>query len=76
MLESCIDRISASKVYEKVNYTDSSAYSFFVNSMEYKVINEETRKQIEENLYYLSLHGEKETIRHYRQLYKEHRYDI
>ena len=73
MLESCIDRIAASKVYEKENYSDSSAYNFFVNSKEYSVINETTRKQIEENLYYLKQNGEKETLRHYRQLYKEHK---
>ncbi len=75
MLESVIDRISASKVYGKKNYTQSSPYDFFVKSKEYSVINETTRKQIEENLYYLKQHGEKQALRHYRQLYKEHKND-
>lgn len=73
LLESVIDRISASKVYNGNKYTDSEPYEFFRRSKEYKTINPKTAKEIEELLLYLKNNGEKKALQYYRELYKTKR---
>lgn len=75
MLESCIDRISASKTYMKEKYNDSEPYEFFVHSKEYHTMNEETAKQIAFLLSYLKENGERKAMQYYSKLYKEYRKD-
>ena len=75
MLESVIDRISASKVYMKEKYTQSEPLRFFVNSKEYRIMNQKTAEQIRYLLQYLSDHGEEKALAYYKSLYKEHKYD-
>jgi len=71
MLESVLDRISASKTYNKDKYTDAEPYEFFVRSKEKDVMNPETAKQIEELLLYLRDNGEKKALAYYKSLYKQ-----
>ena len=71
MLESVLDRISASKTYNKDKYTDAEPYEFFVRSKEKDIMNPETAKQIEELLLYLRDNGEKKALAYYKSLYKQ-----
>ena len=73
VLESVLDRISASKTYKKEKYTDREPHDFFVNSKEYHTMNPDTAKQIEQLLLYLKENGEKKALSHYRHLYQEYR---
>lgn len=75
MLESVIDRISASKVYKKENYVDSEPYHFFVNSREYSTMNQDTAHQIEKLLEYLKDNGEEKALAYYKSLYKQYKKD-
>lgn len=75
MLESVIDKISASKVYNKENYNDTIPHQFFINSKEYRAIHPITSKQIEELLLYLSENGEEKALKHFKSLYKQHKND-
>ena len=73
MLESVIDRISASKTYKKEAYTNAEPYEFFINSTEYKVMNPKTVSQIEELLLYLKENGEEKALEYYKSLYKQNK---
>ena len=73
MLESVIDRMSASKTYKKEAYTDSEPYEFFRNSMEYRVMNPKTAEQIEELLLYLKENGEEKALEYFKSLYKQNK---
>ena len=73
LLESVLDRIAASKVYNGKNYYDGKAYEFFINSKEFSVMNEEDAKEIAELLLYLKENGEKKALEHYRNLYKQYK---
>ncbi|MCR4855620.1 MAG: DUF5662 family protein [Erysipelotrichaceae bacterium] len=75
MLESVIDRISASKVYKKEKYNVGEPLRFFVNSKEYKVMNPKTVEQITYLLKYLEKNGEEKALEYYKSLYKEHKND-
>ena len=75
MLESVIDRISASKTYKKDAYNQSEPVHFFVNSREYKVMNQDTAEQIRHLLQYLSDNGEEKALAYYKSLYKKHKND-
>ena len=75
MLESVIDRISASKVYNKDKYTDSEPVRFFLNSKEIKVMHPNTVEQITYLLQYLADHGEEKALAYYKSLYKQHKND-
>ncbi|MBR6233211.1 MAG: hypothetical protein IKQ98_05250 [Erysipelotrichaceae bacterium] len=75
MLESVIDRISASKVYKKEMYTENEPLNFFINSREYKVMNQKTAEQIRYLLQYLADNGEEKALAYYKSLYKKHKYD-
>lgn len=75
MLESTIDRIAASKIYNKERYTDSDPYDFFTHSLEYPTISPLTSSQISELLLYLKENGEEKALAHYRDLYRKHKDD-
>ena len=73
MLESVIDRISASRTYKKNSYTDSEPYNFFINSLEYKTMNKDTVKEMEYLLEYLKDNGIKKALDYYKSLYRQYR---
>lgn len=73
MLESVIDRISASKTYNKDKYTDASTHDFFMSSMEINTMNPQTVKEIEYLLDYLKNNGEKKALAYYKSLYKQYK---
>ena len=75
MLESVLDRISASKTYKKEQYSDSEPYDFFTNSIEFGTINYITRKQIADYLLYLKENGEEKALEYYKSEYKIHKND-
>ena len=75
LLESVIDRIAASKVYNKGKYNDNEPYRFFINSKEHAIMNPETVAQMEYLLKYLAENGEKKALQYYRSLYKQCRKD-
>ena len=73
MLESVIDRISASKIYNKEKYSDNEPYDFFIRSVEYNTINPITKDQIAHYLLYLKENGEKKALEYYKSQYKIHK---
>lgn len=75
MLESVIDRICASKVYMKENYSKDEPLRFFLNSKEIHVMHKNTAAQITYLLKYLSEHGEEKALAYYKSLYKKHKND-
>ena len=75
MLESVLDKIAASKTYQKQNYTTDYPVSFFRKSYEYKVMNAETANQIETLLQYLKDNGEKQTLNYIKTLFKQWKKD-
>ena len=75
MLESVLDRISASKVYMKDKYSDSEPLNFFIHSKEYNTMNPDTARQIRYLLNYLAENGEEKALAYYKSLYKERKYD-
>ncbi len=62
------DRVAASKIYMKDNYTDSSPLEYFLRAKGKRFINQETSDLIESLLVMLKDKGEKETFRYIRQL--------
>jgi len=75
MLESVIDRISASKVYNKDKYTENEPYEFFINSRDCACMNKQTAEDISKLLLYLKENGEKKALTYYKSLYKIHKND-
>lgn len=73
LLESVLDRIAASKVYNGSAYTDAKPLEFFTSSKEYHVMNQEDAKEIKELLQYLKDNGEKKAMAFYRELYHKYR---
>ncbi len=69
MLESVLDRIAASKVYNGPSYTDGKPLEFFTSSKEYRVMNQENAREIEDLLRYLQENGEEKALDYYRSLY-------
>lgn len=62
VIEMFIDRIAASKNYEREAYTDASALRYYENGKEYLVIHDETRALLEELLQMLADEGEAKTF--------------
>ena len=77
VVEMFCDRVAASKIYQGKNYTDSSAYDYFMAAKHKRVgrIHEETSDTLEEFLFMLKEKGEKETFAHIRKLIKEFKND-
>ena len=75
LLESCIDRISACKVYQKEKYTDASPYNFHLNSKESHLMNENNMNRLFTLLGYLKDNGEEKALQYYKALYKKYKKD-
>ena len=79
LLESTIDRISASKIYNP-NYTQSSPLEFLDNGRDQHIMGEDNRIRYRKLLQYLAQNGEEKTFAYYKDLYKkwkkDHKFDI
>ena len=75
MLESVLDKIAASKVYQKDNYKLDYPYNFFKKSYEINVMNRNTANSIEKLLIYLKDNGEDKTLAYIKDLYKKWKND-
>lgn len=75
VLESVLDKIAASKVYKKNDYTDSYPLDFFLKSYEIHVMNEITSNQIQHFLTYLKENGQKKTLELIKLEYKKWKKD-
>lgn len=66
--EMVMDRIAASKVYNKGNYTDKDPLRYYQNSLERapEFLHEETRTKLEQILKMLAEEGEKKTFSYIR----------
>lgn len=70
VIEMFCDRMAASKIYLKENYTNSSPLEYFRNRKHARRIHPETSALLEKLLVMLSEKGEKETFRYIRTLKK------
>lgn len=66
VVEMFIDRMSASKNYQKDKYTDRSALDYYENGKEYHILHEETRALLEKLLHMLAEQGEDATFYYIR----------
>lgn len=64
VVEMFIDRISASMNYQKENYTDRRALEYYEYGKEYCILNDETRKLLEELLNKLADEGEEAVLKY------------
>lgn len=62
--EMFIDRVSASKNYQKEKYTDNSALEYYEKSVDHYMIHPDTKAMLEYLLVMLSVKGEKYTYRY------------
>lgn len=69
LLEGTLDRIAASKNYNK-NYTDASPFEFFENGKDKHFMGEDNARRYALLLKYLKDNGEEQAIRYYKKLYK------
>ena len=67
VVEMFIDRMCASKNYEKENYTDSSSKIYYDREKEYYVLHKDTRRLLEELIYMLAEEGEEKTLKYIRE---------
>lgn len=58
VVEMYIDRVAASKNYQKEKYTDQSAWNYYQNGKKFHVMHEDTRAVLELLLVMLSIQGE------------------
>lgn len=75
VLECVIDKIAASKVYKKQDYTDNYPYEFFTNSIEINVMNSENARKIQTLLDYLRNNGLDKTLEYIKTLYSKWKKD-
>lgn len=68
--ESCMDRIAASRIYEKEKYTPASALQYFLKGNDRKLMHQETAVLMEEWLTMLAQKGEGETLSYIKELLK------
>ncbi len=71
VVEMVMDRIAASKVYNKGTYQDGDPLRYYQLGKGRTLMHEETKKLLEEILQLLAHKGEKETFAYLRQLLKE-----
>lgn len=67
VVEMLMDRIAASKVYQKDKYTDSSPLAYYMLGKDCAPIHDETKALLENLLNMLAKKGEKETFRYIRE---------
>ncbi len=70
LVEMFCDRVAASKIYQKENYTDSHPVEYFLRAKTTRFIHPETSDELERLLTMLRDKGEKETFAHIRGLIK------
>lgn len=68
--ESLMDRIAASKIYEKEAYTDASALNYFLNGNDRNIMHKESSALMESWLRMLAEKGEKKTLAYIKQQIK------
>ena len=61
------DRVAASMIYKKENYTDSSALEYFLGGKHYIIMHKDTQETIERWLTHLSENGLEKTIRYIKE---------
>ena len=67
VLEMFMDRIAASKVYRKEQYTQSDPLNYYLQAKDHdKLIHKKTQKQLECLLRMLAIHGEEKTFAYIR----------
>ena len=62
VVEMFVDRVAASKIYQKEKYTDESALIYYNNSKDHYILNAHTRAMLEYLLEMLYKKGEEETF--------------
>lgn len=67
VVEMFIDRIAASKNYQKEAYRDDSPLKYYERGKEYSIIHPETRALLETLLHKLADEGEEETFRYIKE---------
>lgn len=68
VIEMLMDRIAASKVYEREKYTDASSLKYYQRSRELVEIHEDTRRLLEKLLKMLARRGETRTFAYIRKV--------
>ena len=68
MVELCLDRIAACRVYHGKNYTDKDPLDYLEHSRDSKMMHPQTHAQVVEILTMLAEKGEKETLRYIRKV--------
>lgn len=66
VVEMFIDRISASKNYQKEQYTDRSPLEYYEHGKDHYMLHEETRELLERLLHMLAEEGEEKTFEYIR----------
>lgn len=66
VVEMFIDRMSASKNYQKEKYTDASPLEYYEHGREHYMLHEETRELLERLLHMLAERGEEDTYDYIR----------
>ena len=66
VVEMFLDRVAASKNYQKDAYTDESPLKYYENGKNYHILHEESRALLEQLLHMLSEHGEAYTYAYIR----------
>lgn len=67
VVEMYVDRVAASKNYQRSRYTDRSALDYYLNGRQFHVLHEDTRALLELLLYMLAAKGEPYTNRFIRE---------
>ena len=67
------DRVAASKVYYKENYTQSVPYEYFMRSADKAEMHPKTRAQIEDLLLYLAQNGEDAAFLYVKKFLKDNK---
>lgn len=72
MVELCLDRIAACRVYHGKAYTDRDPLEYLNRSRDSRMMHPETKRQVVEILTMLAEKGERETLRYIRQVVLRH----
>ncbi len=72
MVELCLDRIAACRVYHGKAYTDKDPLDYLEHSRDSRMMHPQTRAQVTEILTMLAEYGEENTIRYIRQVVLKH----
>ena len=73
MVELCLDRIAACRVYHGKAYTDRDPLEYLNRSRDSRMMHPETKRQVVEILTMLAEKGERETLRYIRQVVLKNR---